>query len=258
MSPSVKHAGRFLRQYLECGASQYGGMLAFSLFVSLIPLALGILSLLALVSRNPKRFAAIRQMLVNLFPPDVHGQVREALLAASQHAGTVVLLSLVGLVWFSTGLFSTTGFALNQIHGFRSRSFWEQRLRGLWLPVALIVASSLAVVIEYAVHLLGLPRLLGLFGVWLALTYLILFMYRLAPSRTLARSQLWPGAAAAGVAIVLFGYGLTLSTRLAFELGTGTQFFAEVFALAAWAYFIAQAILFGAVFNRWLIEERAK
>ena len=257
MSRYVKRAMRFVRRYLECGASQYAGMLAFSLFVSLIPLALGILSLLALISRNPKRFAAVRQMLVALFPPDVHGQVREALLAASQHAGTVVLLSLVGLVWFSTGLFSTTGFALNQIHGFRNRSFWEQRLRGLWLPVALTVATALAIAIEYAIHLLGLPRLVGLIGVWVSLTYLILFMYRLAPSRTLRRSQLWPGAAVAGVAIVLFGYALTFSTRAAFQLGTGTQFFAEVFALAAWVYFIAQAILFGAVLNRWLIEETA-
>ena len=253
----VRHARNFVRNYLESGASQYGGMLAFSLFVSLIPLALGILSLLSLVSRNPRRFAATRALLVDLFPPDLHGQVREALLAASQHATTVVLLSVVGLVWFSTGLFSTTGFALNQIHGFRNRSFWEQRLRGLWLALALILATTVAILIEYAIHLLGLPRLIGLVGVWLALIYLILFMYRLAPSRTLPRSQLWPGAALAAVAIVLFGYGLTFSTNLAFKLGTGTQFFAEVFALAAWVYFIAQAILFGAAMNRWLIDRVA-
>lgn len=250
----MKHATYFVRRYLDSGASQYGGMLAFSLFVSLIPLALGVVSLLALVSGNPRRFAAVRQMLIELFPPDVHSQVREALVAASQHAGTVVIVSLIGLVWFSTGLFSTTGFALNQIHGFSHRSFWAQRLRGLWLPVALIVATVLAIAIEYAIHLLGLPRLVGLLGVWLALTYLILFLYRLAPARALTRKQLWPGAVVAALAIVLFGYGLTLTTTLTFRLGVDTRFFAEVFALAAWVYFIAQAILFGAVLNRWLIE----
>ena len=250
----MRHARGFFRQYLECGASQYGGMLAYSLFVSLIPLALGVLSLFALFSRNPRRFAALRQLVVEAFPPGVHGPVRDALLAAGQHAGTVVVLSLIGLVWFSTGLFSTTGFALNQIHGFRNRSFWRQRLRGLWLPVALIVAMVIALALEYAVHLLRLPRLIGLVGVWLALALLILFMYRLAPGRMLARSQLWPGAVVAALAIVLFGYGLTFTTTLTFQLGTDTRFFAEVFALAAWVYFIAQAILFGAVLNRWLIE----
>lgn len=161
-------------------------------------------------------------------------------------------------MWFSTGLFSTTGFALNQINGFRNRSFWRQRLRGLWLPVALVVAMVIAIGLEYAVHLLGWPRVIGLVGVWLSLTLLVLFMYRLAPGRMLARSQLWLGAVVAALAIVLFGYGLTFTTSLTFQLGTDTRFFAEVFGLAAWVYFIAQAILFGAVLNRWLIDGRPR
>ncbi len=250
----MRHARGFVREYLECGASQYGGMLAYSLFVSLVPLVLGVMSLFALFSHSPRRFAAVRNMLVEVFPPDAQGPAREALLAASHHAGLIVVLSFAGLAWFSTGLFSTTGFALNQIHGFRNRSFWQQRLRGLWLPVALVLALVLTILIEYSIHLLGLPRLVGLVGVWLALAALILFMYRLAPGRMLGRSQLWPGAVVAALAIVLFAYGLTFTTRLTFQLGVDTRFFAEVFALAAWVYFIAQSILFGAVLNRWLIE----
>ncbi|HKW72289.1 MAG TPA: YhjD/YihY/BrkB family envelope integrity protein [Candidatus Dormibacteraeota bacterium] len=253
----MRHAKRFVVRYLECGASQYGGMLAYSLFVSLIPLALGVVSLDGLVSQSPKRFAAFRQLLAEVFPPDVQSQVREALLGASQHAGTIIVLSLIGLAWFSTGLFSTTGFALNQIYGFRNRSFWAQRLRGLWFPVALIVATLIAILVEYAIHLLKLPRLVGLVGVWLALAALILFMYRLAPGKMLSRSQLAPGAAVAALAIVLFGYGLTFTTQLSFQLGSDTRFFAEVFALAAWVYFIAQAILFGAVLNQAIIEGAA-
>ena len=241
---------RFVRDYLECGATQYGGMLAYSLFVSLIPLVLGLLSIFSLISRNPRRFSGVRQLFVEIFPPDVQAPVRDALLAASQHAWTVVLLSVISLAWFSSGLFSTTGFALNQIYHHPNRSFWRQRLLGLWLPVALILAFALVIAFEISVRLLHLPRPAALVGVWVTLAALILFIYRRAPGRTLARSQLWPGAALAAFAIVIFGYGLTLTANLTLQLSPDTRFFAQVFALAAWTYFIAQAILFGAVLNR--------
>lgn len=229
-------------------------MLAFSLFVSLIPVALGVLSLYGLVTRDPRRFAAARLIIVEIFPPDLHGPVRQALHVAGAQAGTIIVVSLIGLVWFSTGLFSTAGFALNQIHGFPNRSFWRQRLHGLSLAVALVVAVTAAVGVDLGVQLLGLPRLLSLVGVFLALAALVLFIYRRAARQVLPLSHLLPGAATAALAIVLGGYGLTLTTTLTFHLGTDTRFFAQVFALAAWVYFIAQSILFGAVLNRCLVE----
>lgn len=231
-------------------------MLAFSLFVSLIPVALGVLSLYGLVTRDPKRFAAVRLIIVDIFPPDLHGPVRQALHVAGSQAGTIIVVSLLGLMWFSTGLFSTTGFALNQIHGFPNRSFWRQRALGLLLAAALVVAVTAVVGINLGADLLALPRWVSLVGVGAALTVLVLFMYRRAPSRVMPWSRLLPGAAIAAVAIVLGGYGLTLTTTLTFQLGTDTRFFAQVFGLAAWVYFIAQSILFGAVVNRCLVEER--
>lgn len=253
----MKTVQRFLREYLQCGASQYGGMLAYSLFVSLLPLALGVVSLLGLVARGPRRDVALRQMLVEIFPPDLHAPVREALTTASQHAGTIFLVSLIGLAWFSTGLYSTAGFALNQIYALPSRSFWSQRLRGLWLVPALLAAVSGAVAIDVLVRLAGLPGWMALVGIWLALTYLIAFLYRFAPNRRMRRVEVSGGAAGAALVIVTAGYLLTVSTTLTFRLGTDTRFFAEVFGLAAWVYFIAQAILLGAFFNRFLIGARA-
>ena len=252
----VGAARRFLLQYLECGASQYGGMLAYSLFVSLIPLALGVLSLFGLGARGPRRNALIRQLLVEIFPPDLHSPVREALTAAGQHAGTIFLVSLIGLAWFSTGLYSTAGFALNQIFGWPNRSFWEQRLRGLWLVGALILAVSVAVGFDVLVRLVAMPGWVALIGTWIALSYLIAFLYRHAPSHRIRRSEVWPGAAGAALVIVVAGFLLTVTTTLTVQLGADTRFFAEVFALAAWVYFIAQAILFGAFFNRFLIDAR--
>jgi len=43
--------------------------------------------------------------------------VRRVILEARQHLGAVALLSILGLMRFSTGVFSTTGIALNRVHG---------------------------------------------------------------------------------------------------------------------------------------------
>lgn len=249
---------RFAERYLECGATQYGGMLAYSLFVSLIPLALGMLSLFGLFARDPRRPSLVRHVLVEAFPPEIHAQVRQALVEAGHHAGTIILLSIIGLAWFSSGLFSTAGFALNQIYGWPNRSFWRQRLLGMMLGAVMFAMIALAVGVIFAVRLAGVPGWVALVGVVLALTILITFLYRAAPSRRAPMSQVWIGATAASCVIVLAGYLLTVTTALTTHLGAGTQFFAQVFALAAWVYFIAQTILLGAFLNLFLVESRQR
>jgi len=241
---------RLVQAYLDSGASQYAGMLGFSLFVSILPLATGVLTVWGVLSQDPERFAAGKQLVVDVFPPEVQGAVRHALLAAGENAWAVGLLSILGLLWFSTGLFSTTGFALNQIHGLPNRNFVHQRLRGLWLPLALAVTVNLAVGIEILIRARSLPDWLGAVVIWLAVTYLIFFLYRYAPSITPTRGQAWPGAVVAALAIVGLSYGLPVAGHLLGRLSNETRFFAASFGLVTWVYCLAQAILFGAVFNR--------
>ena len=239
-----------LHAYLDSGASQYAGMLGFSLFVSILPLATGVLTIWGLVAQDPERFAAGKQLLVDAFPPDVRSSVRHALLAAGENAWAVGLVSVLGLLWFSTGLFSTAGFALNQIHGLPNRSFLQQRLRGLWLPLALAVAVNLAVGINIVIRVRGLPGWLGAIVIWLAVTYLIFFLYRYAPSRMPTRAQAWPGAVLAAIVIVALTYGLPVLGQAVSRLSSETRLFATSFGLVAWVYCLAQSILIGAVFNR--------
>ena len=241
---------RFLREYLESGASQYASMFAFSLFVAMMPLTLGVLAFWGLVSRSPQRFAAIRLVMVDMFPAGTQGPVRQVVLQSGEHVGAVVLLSLVSLVWFSTGIFSTMGFALNRINGDDNRPFLEQRLRGLWLAPPLVGATYLAVVVNLAVRVSWIPGVLGPVAIWVALAWLIGFLYRLAPSRMLTRVELLPGAGLAALLIVGLGYAFPLYTQLTGMLNSGSRFFTIVFGLVAWVYCIAHAVLIGAVFNR--------
>jgi len=239
-----------LQAYLESGASQYAGMLGFSLFVSIIPLVTGVLTVWGLVARDPQRFAAGKQLLVDVFPPDVRPAVRHALLTAGENAWAVGLVSVLGLLWFGTGLFSTAGFALNRIHGLPNRTFLQQRLLGLWLPLALAVTVNLAVGINVVIRVRSLPGLVGAGVIWLGVTYLVFFIYRFAPSRPPSRAQAWPGAVLASLAIVGLSYLVPLVGEFIGRFGNETRFFATSFGLVAWVYVIAQAILIGAVFNR--------
>jgi uncharacterized BrkB/YihY/UPF0761 family membrane protein len=241
---------RFLGEYIDSGASQYAGMLAFSLFVAMLPLTLGVLDFWGLVARTPRRFATAGQVLVEMFPVATQGPVRQIVQQAGEHEGAVVALSVVSLVWFSTGVFSTVGFALNRIHGEPNRPMLQQRLRGLWLPPALIGAAYVAVGVNIAVKLSRVPGVLGPLAIWIALTWLIGFLYRYAPSRTLTRAELLPGAGLAALVIVGLGYAFPLYTQLTGLLSSGSRFFTIVFGLVAWVYCIAHAVLIGAVFNR--------
>jgi membrane protein len=253
---SLSIVRRFLREYLECGASQYAGMLAFSLFVAMLPLTLGVLDLWGLVARSPRGFSAVRQVLIDMFPAATQSAVRQVVLQAGEHAGLVAVLALVSLGWFGTGVFSTAGFALNRIHRMPNRPVLQQRLRGLWLLPALVGSAYLAVAVNIAVRLGWLPGVLVPAAIWLTLTWLIGFLYRLAPSRMLTRAQLLPGAGLAALGIVGLGYAFPLYTQLAAQLSTESRFFTVVFGLVAWVYGIAQAVLIGAVYNRARIVAR--
>jgi uncharacterized BrkB/YihY/UPF0761 family membrane protein len=248
---SLSAVKRFLSEYLDSGASQYAGMLAFSLFVAMLPLTLGVLDFWGLFARTPRRgLYAARQVMIDMFPPATQNAVRQVVLQAGDHVGTVVLFALVGLIWFSTGVFSTMGFALNRIHGMPNRPMLQQRLRGLWLPLALMVAAYIAVVINVAVRLWSVPGVVVPVATWFTLAWLIGFLYRLAPSRMLTRAELIPGACLAALLIVGLGYAFPYYTQLTGGLSSGSRFFTVLFGLVAWVYGIAHAVLIGAVFNR--------
>ncbi len=249
---------RFLREYLDCGASQYAGMLAFSLFVAVLPLTVGVLTVWGLLTRSPHRFLAAKEVLVDMFPASTQGVLREVVLGAGEHPGAVALLSLASLLWFSTGVFSTAGFALNRIYGLPDRTVLQQRLRGLWLPPALMAASYLAVGVNLAVRRWPAPGVLGLLAIWFAVAWLIGLLYRLAPSHEPSRSELAPGAGLAALAIVGLAYAFPLYAQLTSQLSGGSRFFTVLFGLVAWVYLIAHAVLIGAVFNRSLVYGRER
>jgi uncharacterized BrkB/YihY/UPF0761 family membrane protein len=110
--------------------------------------------------------------------------------------------------------------------------------------------------VNLAVKRWSVPGVLGPVAILVALTWLIGFLYRLAPSPMLDRADLWPGASLAAVAIVVLAYAFPLYAELTDHFSGETRFFTIVFGLVAWIYCMSHAVLVGAVFNRTRIDAR--
>lgn len=123
-----------------------------------------------------------------------------------------------------------------------NRMFIEQRVRGLWSAPALFIAVVVAASVNLAVKRRSLPVLIGVVAIWIALAWLIGFLYRLAPSRRLARAEVIPGAALAAAVIVGLSYVYPFYAQLLDQLGSGEQLFAAALGLIAWLYLIGHAL----------------
>jgi membrane protein len=124
--------------------------------------------------------------------------------------------------------------------------------------VALFGSAYAALGVNLLIKLWGLPPWLAPAAIWLTLACLLALVFRFAPSRKVAWIYVLPGAGLAAAAIIGLGYAFPYYTQLTNSLGGGHRFFATFFGLVAWVYFIAQAILGGAVFNRALKDVRQR
>jgi uncharacterized BrkB/YihY/UPF0761 family membrane protein len=189
-----------------------------------------------------------------MFPTVTQSALRQAIRDSSQHLGPVGFFSVLGLAWFSTGIFSNIGFALNRINGMKDRSFVEQRMYGLWVPVALFGLAYVAVGINLITRYWSLPGWIALVVIWLALFALLSLLFQFAPSSRLPWVDVLPGAGVSAVLVMGLTWLFPVYARLTGNLGGGHQIFAVVFGLMAFVYFIAQAVLMGAIFNRARID----
>jgi len=246
-------------KYIEAGTAQYASMLAFSLFVALIPLSVGVITVFGVVFDPPghhSRTHILQDLLVTMFPAVTQTALRQAIRDSSQHLGPVGFFSVLGLAWFSTGIFSNIGFALNRIHGMKDRSFLEQRMYGLWLPVALFGLAYVAVGINLIIRYWSLPAWIALVVIWLALFALLSLLFQYAASNRLPWADILPGAGLSAVLVMGLTWLFPEYASLTGNLGGGHQFFAVVFGLMAFVYFIAQAVLCGAILNRARLDVR--
>jgi membrane protein len=253
---------RLLFAYFESSTSNYAAGLAFNAFLTMFPIVLGLFALLGAVIHDPAVFREVERAVIQAFPADTQPSLRQALQEARHNAGTIGVISIVGLLYSGTGLFASLEFALDQIYGVRGRNPIAQRIRGVGLILVFAVAIVLAAVLNAAIgfldgQLLNSAAYLNVVAGWLVITYLMFWIYRYVPNRAMTTREVLPGAVAAGALIELLSLAFPLINSLTHQASAYTKTFTLLLALATWLYLMCQLILMGALFNRLIAEERS-
>jgi membrane protein len=246
---------RVLAAYGKSHASNYASALAFTCMLAMFPLILGVLSLIGLAIGDPAIEAKAQALILQVFPASAQPQLLNAMNAVKHSAGWLGFLSLVGLLWSASSIFSTMEFALTQIFGTRQRDVVRQKLMGLVMMILLVVAVGVTVAANALAALFPLAWVTGFVIGSAVMVALLVILYRFVPNRTFGVRDVVPGALLAGVLIEVFSLGFPLYGRLAGGFNTYGAQFGLFFLLAAWFYIVSDLILLGAVFNKFRLGE---
>src|SRR5207302_7112368 len=176
--------------------------------------------------RDPSTEARFTSLVLQMFPATAEPEIQGALKGVKDSWSWLGILSLAGLVWSASSIFSTMEFALTEIFGTRQRDMLRQRLMGLVMMILLVVAIVATVVVNALagfVPVVG-PLLSFIFGSVVMVTLLIA-LYRFVPNRTFRLGDIIPGALLAGVFIEILSFAFPLYARIAGGFNTyGAQF----------------------------------
>ena len=256
--------------FLQDRATIYAAGLAYYTVFSLAPLLVFVVTVAGFFIG---RSAASDQIVIQLqmiVGPDLGGFLEELLVALNDQssAGTVTLVSLVGLLFGAGGIFNQIKNSVNilwglvprrprgtrdYLHMVRSRAipFLMVVLFGFMLSAAVLVDTVLALAQsrlavffpELAEALPSLSRIIVP-----VLTFVTFALsYKLLPDARVRWRDVWPGAL---LATLLFQFGRYLLTLFLDFSGTGSAYGAagSLVALLVWVYFSANMLLLGAEF----------
>lgn len=245
---------RAVTAYGESQASNYALAMAFAGFMAMFPIILGSLSVIGLAIRDPQTEAKFQTFVLQVFPATAQPELQSALHGVKQSAGWLGLVSLAGLIWSASSIYSTMEFALTRIFGTRQRDMLRQRLMGLVMMLVLVVAILLIAVINSLAAFLPQAWIISLIAGAFVVVALLVALYRFLPNRTFRLRDVLPGAVLAGVLIEVLSLAFPLYARIAGGFNTYGAQFALFFLLATWFYLLSQLILLGAVVNRFRLD----
>jgi membrane protein len=249
---------RVLSAYGASQASNYAAALAFAGFLAMFPMMLGALSIVGFLIRDPATGAKFMNLIVQMFPNTAQPQLTNALVGVKQSAGWMGLVSLGGLIWSASGIFSTMEFALTQVFGTKQRNMLRQKAMGLVMMLVLVIAIGATVAANSIVNLFPMAWLLSLVVGAAVMVAMLVLLYRFVPNRTFRLKDVLPGAILAGVLIEMLTLAFPFYQRISHGFNAYGAQFGLFFLIATWLYLLSQVLLLGAVYNRFRLGEPHK
>ena len=256
------------------------GGIAFSLFASIIPLTLIAFSVLGNILDTLSVEEQLTNILNTIIPyPEYAEKMREIIMSrvpeVIQYKTLAGYIGAIGLLFISSGLFSSLRTILNSIFHFtEDKHLLIGKLRDLGMVVLLIVFLLLAIVVFPAINILTdlaleseilqmfqitpfVDLLLSIGSLLIVLSMFYVF-YKLIPYAKLGNSVPLVSAITATffweVARQIFGYYITNFASLNRIYGT----YALVVIVAFWIYYSSILFLIGAEIGQLYREKRAE
>ena len=247
------------------------GMVAYTMLLSLLPLALLALFIAGRVLQSHELEQSVLSDLERLFPNAADKTIKSTLNAVKNSSTSFGIVAVVTSIWFGSSFWGALDTAFCRIYHVECRSWLQQKRFALVMLVLVLLFMAATVAIPTAQSILvsganglpfGLSQIKGLvYGITLIAGLMVLFailcvVYWTVPNRLVPWRAIWPGAAAATAAIGIVDYAFPfylsrISTIARF--GTTTVF---IVIVLVWFYLLAIIVLGGAIINAMRFELR--
>lgn len=260
----VEWIRRSLTRFVDARGSRQSAAIAYYVLLSLFPLMLLLASIAGLVLTDEALRADFVEALTDALPLTEAGadDLEDALRGASDSAGTVGLISLVALVWTSSGMMGAIRGSLDDIDpDTPPRPFAHGKLIDLLmlLTAAMLLVASAGLTLATRVRgsatqdLVGLPGILFTIAgivVPIALgTGLLVVLLRWVPSRGPSARDLWPACLVGSVALwaLTVGFAAFIGQFGRYNVIYGSL--AAVVVFLVFVYLAANLVLLTAAFG---------
>jgi membrane protein len=247
----------------EDNVTGLAGMVAYNLLLSLFPLALVALFVTGNVLESHSLEVRAISDLRRLFPTTSEETITRLLVHIREHTTSFGVIALVTSIWFGASFWGALDTAFCRIYHVECRRWVAQKRFSLVMLLVTLLLVAATVIVPTAQSILaggarslpfGLAHVTGVvYALTLAAGLALLFgilclIYSAVPNRFVPWRAVWPGAAAATVAIGLVDYvfPLYLSGTPLRQVGGVVVF---IVILLIWFYALAFIILGGALIN---------
>jgi len=252
-------------RWSDHNAARLGAALAFYTLLSLAPLLIFVVSMVAFVFGQTRAQAWILQQVAYLLGGEGAATVRE-MLHHARHDPSGFLAGIIGLITLlfgASGVFAELRDGLNTIWDVKQRTSvtWKTMAKsrlfafgmvlaiGFVMLVSLLLSTVLATTIRYFNQVIPVPAaLLEAFNFVLSI-YVIAFLFALifkyVPDVRLAWRQVWSGAILTSILFTLGKMILGVYLGMA-SVGSAYGAAGSLVAVVVWVYYSAQIFYYGA------------
>jgi len=271
---ALRRIGRYLRRFYRKGFEDnltgLSGMVAYNMLLSVLPLGLLALFIAGQVIHSGNLEHSVLRDLQRIFPSAADSTLTRTLDRVQNYSGRIGIAALIASVWIGSSFWGALDTAFCRIYHVECRNWLRQKRFALLMLVVvlLFMAATVAVPALQSILVDGRDKLpFGLadapgvvFAVSLMAGLVLLFgvlclIYLTVPNEPVPWRSIWPGAAAATLAIGAIDYAFPFylsNVNTIARFGTTLVF---ILIVLLWFYALAIIILGGAVVNAMRLED---